>query len=150
MVDFRQAEMLVQFDAIFENMKFFYFMLKDDKDCPDDLTIDFGKIINLNFLSELYVEVNGCLPDSDRLGMAQAYIEMQGKSIDDCNSLDMEEIANKINPQNLYEVAILLFIYEKNHNSLDQNRLWTIDHLPVNINHAVEFLIENSKNYRIF
>jgi hypothetical protein len=50
----------------------------------------------------------------------------------------------------LYDLAILLFMYEKNHNTVDQNRLWTINHIPVDVDQAVEFLVKNSKNYSIF
>jgi len=149
-VEFTQADMLVQFDAMFENMKDFYFVLKQDTDCPEDLTIDFGKIKDISYLTELYIEANADEPDHEKITFAQSYIDMQGKPIDDTDCLNMEELASMINPQDLYEVVTLLFIYEKNHKTLDQNRLWTINHIPTNINHAVDFLISNSKNYSIF
>ena len=62
----------------------------------------------------------------------------------------MVDIVNFIKPADLYDLAILLFIYEKNHNTVDQNRNWTIDDLPTDINHAIDFLVTNSKNYVIF
>jgi hypothetical protein len=149
-VKFTQADRVVQFDAIFENMKDFYFKLKEDTDCPADLTIDFGSITDISYLVELYIEANASAPDKEKIAFAQSYIDMQNKPINDVDSLDMEDLARLINPQDLYEVATLLFIYEKNHKTLDQNRLWTIDDLPTDINHAVDFLIKNSKKYSIF
>jgi PDZ domain-containing secreted protein len=134
----------------FENMKDFYFMIKADTDCPEHSTIDFGKITDLNYLSELYIDANGIAPTDEKIDLAQAYINLQHTSIDDYNYLNMEEIAKVVRPQDLYDIAILLFMYEKNHNTIDQNRLWSIDNLPTDIDYAVEFLIKNSKNYSIF
>ena len=149
-VDFTQAEMLVQLDAMIENMKEFYFMLKNETDCPADLTVDFGKITDLNYLTDLHIDANGHCPDEEKIEMAKKYIELQGRPIDNCDSLSMEELADKIAPRDLYDLAILLFMYEKNHNTVDQNRLWTINHIPVDVDQAVEFLVKNSKNYSIF
>jgi hypothetical protein len=149
-VNFSQADMMVQFDAMFENMKDFYFKIKADADCPEHLTLDFGKITDLNYLTELYIDANGIAPTNGKIDLARAYIDLQHTSIDDYNYLNMEEIANAISPRDLYDIAILLFMYEKNHNTIDQNRLWSIDNLPTDIDHAVEFLIKNSKNYSIF
>jgi len=149
-VDVSQAAMLTQFDFMFENMKHFYFWLKEDTDCPEDLTIDFGKIKNIDYLIDLYVDVNGHRPDASKINFAVDYTNIQGPTVDDCDYLDIEDIVNSINPQDLYDLATLLFIYEKNNNTIDCNRLWTIDDLPVDINHAIEFLIDNSKKYSIF
>jgi len=149
-VKFTQSDMLVQFDAMFENMKDFYFILSADTDCPSELTIDFGKITDLNYLIKLYNEANGSNPSEDKIAFAQTYIDLQNKPINDCNLLNMEDLATMIDPQDLYDLVTLLFMYEKNHNTIDQHRLWTINDLPTDINCAVDFLIKNSKKYSIF
>ena len=119
-VDVSRAEMLVQFDFMFENMKHFYFWLKEDTDCPENLTIDFGKIKNIDYLIDLYVDANGQHPDDEKINFAVEYINVQSPTIDDCDYLDIEDIVDLINPQDLYDVAALLFIYEKNNKTSEK------------------------------
>lgn len=149
-VNVSRAAMLTQFDFMFENMKDFYFWIKKDTDCPKDLTIDFGKLNNLDYLIDLYVDANGYRPDTEKINFALEYTNIQSPTVNDCDCLDMEDIVNSIHPKDLYDLATVLFIYEKNNNTIDCNRLWTIDDLPVDIDRAVEFLIDNSKKYSIF
>ena len=149
-INVSQAEMLCQFDFMFENMKDSYFALKEDCDFPEDLTIDFGQMKDLDYLKQLYLEANEVDAPDEQIEFAQNYIDLQGKNIEDCNSLDIQDIVKLVNPQDLYDLAILLFVYEKNHNTIDCNRLWTIDDLPIEIDRAVAFLIDNSKKYSIF
>lgn len=149
-VDYSQASALHQFDVMFENLKDFYVQIKQDTDYPLELTIDFGKILNLDYLIELYQEANSQTPPKEKTEFAQSYIHRQGKIINDCDCKDMIDIVKLINPTDLHDLCILLFIYEKNHNTVDQNRNWTIQDLPTDIDHAVDFLVGNSKNYSIF
>ena len=149
-VNYSQTTMLHQFDAMFENLRDFYVNIKQDTDCPPELTIDFGKILNLDYLIELYQEANGQEPPDHKIIFAQSYITQQGKVINDCNYTDINDIVNLINPSDLYDLCILVFTYEKNHNTIDQNRNWTIQDLPVDIDRAITFLVGNSKNYSIF
>jgi hypothetical protein len=149
-VDYTQVDMLTQFDSLFENIKDFYFMIKADTDHPADLTIDFGNLINMDYLIELYIESNGIEPDLEKQQFAQSYIDLQHSVINDLDCLNMEDMVELINPKDLDDLVILLFMYEKNHRTIDQNRLWTINNLPTNIDRAVDFLVNNSKNYSIF
>ena len=149
-VNYSQATMLQQFDSMFLNLEDFYFQIKQDTDCPADLTIDFGQILNLDFLIDLYREANNEEPDDEKKMFAQSYINQQGPVINDCDYTNITDIINLNKPMDLYDLAILLFIYEKNHNTIDQNRNWTINDLPTDVNRAVEFLVSNAKNYSIF
>lgn len=149
-VNYSQASILHQFDSMFENLKDFYVQIKQDTDCPPELTIDFGKILNLDYLVELYQDANGHEPPEEKKVFAQSYINQQGKVINDYDCKDIDDIVKLINPTDLHDVCILLFMYEKNHNTIDQNRNWTIQDLPTDIDCAVDFLVSNSKNYSIF
>ena len=149
-IDYSRAELLTRFDSLFENMRDFYSVLKMDTDCPDDLTIDFGKLTNLDYLTELYIDCNEIEPNLEKKEFAQAYIDLQKPAVEDYDCLDMGELVKLINPRDFDDLVILLFTYEKNHNTVDQNRLWTIDNLPNNIDQAVDFLVDNSKKYSIF
>jgi hypothetical protein len=149
-VDYTQADMLTRFDSLFENIKDFYFIIKSDTDHPDDLTIDFGNLPNLDYLIELYIDSNGFEPNLEKKQFAQSYIDAQHPAINDSDCLDMEDIVKLITPKNLDDLVILLFMYEKNHKTIDQNRLWSIDDLPTDIDRAVDFLVDNSKKYSIF
>lgn len=149
-VDYTQADMLTRFDSLFENIKDFYFMLKSDTDRPTDLTIDFGNITDLDYLTELYIDANGNEPNSEKKQFAQSYIDIQHPAVNDSDCLNMEDIVKLINPRDLDDLVILLFMYEKNHKTIDQNRLWSIDDLPTDIDRAVDFLVDNSKKYSIF
>ena len=147
---YSQATMLKQFDAMFENLRDFYFKIKEDSDCPPELTLDFGKFSDINYLIDLYRDANQADPPEKKILFAQAYIDAQRPAINDCNCTDMLDIVNLIKPTDIYGVAILLFMYEKNNNTIDQNRNWTINDLPNTVDDAIEFLLTNSKNYNIF
>lgn len=149
-VNYSRTNTLHQFDSMFSNLQEFYFQIKQDQDLPPDQIIDFGQILNLDYLVELYRDANNAEPPEEKKLFARAYIEKQGRVINDCEYTNMVDIVNFIKPADLYDLAILLFIYEKNHNTVDQNRNWTIDDLPTDINHAIDFLVTNSKNYVIF
>ena len=149
-VFYSQATMLQQFDMMFENLKDFYFQIKEDLDCPPELMLDFGKFSDINYLTKIYQDANQSEPPEKKILFAQAYIDAQGPAINDCNYTDMLDIVNLIKPKDIYDLVILLFIYEKNNNTIDQNRNWTINDLPNNIDDALEFLLTNSKNYNIF
>lgn len=149
-VDYTQADILTRFDSLFENIKDFYFTLKADTDYPDDLTINFGNITNLDYLIELYIDSNGIEPDLEKKQFAQSYIDVQHPAIDDSDCLYMEDIVKLITPKDLDDLVILLFMYEKNHKTIDQNRLWSIHDLPTDLDRAVDFLVDNSKKYSIF
>lgn len=127
-----------------------YEMQATDTDLPSDMTIDFGKLSDIEFLKELYASANGEDIDSMRLEFAKNYIGKQGKAVDDCDSKNLADIIKHVDPQDAFDVATVLFIYEKNHNTVDKNRLWTIDDLPNSLSDSLEFLVSNADNYTIF
>jgi hypothetical protein len=149
-VDWEQAGFIQRFDAMFENLYRCYFDTRNDPDCPSEVTIDFGKLNDIELLKKIFYEVNQIVPSDKKLDFAEQYINNQYATINDCDFLDINDIINHIQPKDLYDLVILLFIYEKNHKTIDKNRIWTIDNMPRNINDALKFLVENSKNYTIF
>jgi hypothetical protein len=149
-VDYSGADFVMQIDIHFMHIHDFYTQLKLDQDLPDDVVIDFGQLYDIEYLTELYTVVNRHPPAQETLDFARQYIDKQFPPMDDCVSLDLQEIISHVNPQDNFDLATLIFIYEKNHNTVDRNRLWSIDDLPTTIEGSIEFLLKNEKNYTIF
>jgi hypothetical protein len=148
--DYSGADFRTQIDQAFMIIADHYQMIKQDQDCPDDLTIDFGLLYNVQYLVDLFESVHGFAPDKLKKDWAQTYIDQQFATCNDCDYKDMQQIIDHVQPKDFFDVALVLFIYEKNHNTVDRNRLWTIDHLPDNINDSLKFFITNSTKYTIF
>jgi hypothetical protein len=125
-------------------------MFKADTDIPDDLVIDFGHLYNIDYLSELFAQANGFVPDAVKLNWARKYTEQQFAPIQYVNSASMTDIAKQVCPVDFFDLAAVLFMYENYHNTVDQNRTWSIDDLPNNVDQALKFLLDNQKNYTIF
>jgi hypothetical protein len=87
---------------------------------------------------------------TERIKFAEEYISKQFLPMSDCDSKSMEKIIKHVNPQDSFDIATVLFIYEKNHNTIDSNRMWTIDDLPNTVSDCIKFLISNKQNYLIF
>lgn len=134
-------------DNVFALITEYYNKFKTDDDLNEIL--DFGKLYDIDFLIELFVSVNGVHPDKLKIEFAEKYIALQFDRIDDSLSKDFAEIAQSVNPKDYFDIAVCLFIYERNHNTIDKNRLWVIDDLPNTIAESLEFLQNNCKNYRI-
>ena len=105
-----------------------YQTIQQDQDCPDDLTIDFGLLYNIQYLKDIFESVHGFLPDQLKIDWAQTYIDQQFASLNDCDYKDMQHIIEHVQPQDFFDVALVLFIYEKNHNTIDCNRLRSEEH----------------------
>jgi len=148
--DYSGADFRTRVDQAFMVIDDHYQMIQEDQDFPDDLTIDFGLLYNIQYLTDLFESIHGFSPDQLKIDWAQTYISQQFDTVSDCDYKDMQQIIDHVNPKDFFDVALVLFIYEKNHNTIDQNRLWTIDHLPDNINDALAFFITNSVKYTIF
>jgi hypothetical protein len=148
--DYSGADFGTQVDQAFIIIDDNYQMIQQDQDYPDDLIIDFGLLYNIQYLAELFESVHGFCPDDLKIDWAQTYISQQFATCSDCNYTDMQQIIDHVNPKDFFDVALVLFIYEKNHKTINQNRLWTIDHLPDNVNDALAFFITNSTKYTIF
>jgi hypothetical protein len=149
-VDYSSTEFKFQFDSAFAMLIDWYDLLKADDDLPPDLLINFGDLYNIEYLKNLYYTLNGYAPNDSQIAWAEEYINNQFAPINDSTSKDLDTIIKEIMPTDFFDVATALFIYEKNHNTVDRNRLWTINHLPNNVNDAINFLLSNSKNYTIF
>ena len=149
-INYSQTPFSYQFDQIFEGLKDWYFKLTTDTDSPEDLLIDFGKLYNIDYLNNLFVEANGIEPDSVKIFWAQQYLEKQYTIMDDCDYLDLQQIINHINPTDVFDLAVVLFIYEKNNKTIDSNRLWSINNLPNTVEEGIDFFLENSRRYIIF
>ena len=142
-------ELAFKIDMAFTKINESYAILKTDTEISENI-IDFGKLYDIEFLKELYYSVNGFYPDDVTINWAEKYIDMQFNPIDDMSDTDFTKICNSVNPKDYFDVAVCLFIYEKNNNTIDVNRLWSIDDIPNTVNDALVFLTNNSKNYRIF
>lgn len=149
-IDYSTVDFKNKIDQSFMAIDDHYQLIQQDQDCPDDLTIDFGMLYNTKYLVDLFKSVHGFKPDELKMKWAQTYIDQQFVTCNDCEYKDMQQIINHVQPKDFFDVALVLFMYEKNHNTIDQNRLWTIDNLPNNVNDALEFLKINSKKYTIF
>ena len=148
--DIRHVSYSHQVDENFIHLQTWYDINQLDLDRPSDMTIDFSKIHDINYLISLYQSANGNQPDDSRIKFAEEYISKQFLPLGDCKSTSMTDIIKHVTPRDPFDIATVLFIYEKNHNTLDRNRLWTIDNLPNTIPDCIEFLIANEKNYTFF
>ena len=149
-VDLKNTSFRFQVDTNLMNLNTWYQSNLQDTDTPEDMIIDFGSICNMTYLADLYQSVNGSALDKSRIKFAEEYISKQFLPMSDCDSTSMEEIIQHVNPQDSFDIATVLFIYEKNHNTIDSNRMWTIDDLPNTVSDCIEFLISNKQNYLIF
>ena len=150
MVDLTKARFQHQVDENLMNLATWYNLYLQDNDTPADMIIDFGRMYDITYLTDLYKSANGSLPDDLRIKFAEKYISNQFPPLNDCDSKSIIDIIEHVNPKDPFDIATALFIYEKNHNTIDCNRLWTIDNLPNTIPECIEFLIENERNYLIF
>jgi len=150
MIDLTKAGFQYQVDGNLMNLRTWYDLNLQDNDTPADMTIDFGRMYDITYLADLYKSANGSLPDDLRIKFAEEYISKQFPPLNDCDSKSMIDIIEHVNPKDPFDIATVLFIYEKNHNTIDCNRLWTIDNLPNTIPKCIEFLINNEQNYLIF
>jgi hypothetical protein len=149
-IDWSHANYHRQFDGYFENIKNWYFEIAADTDLPQNHLVDFGQLQNIDFLIDLYSKFYNQLPTQQKIKFAQGYIDKQDRIINDTDSQNIHEIIDFINPSSLLDIALILFLYEKNHNTVDQNREWTIDDLPDTLDSALKFLTNNAKSYTIF
>jgi hypothetical protein len=139
-----------QIDFCFTNLKHWYEIDRADQDRPSDMTIDFGKLYDIQYLIELYRSANGCNPSESRIKFAEQYVSKQFAPINDCSATSMIDIIKHVTPTDSFDIATVLFMYEKNHHSIDQNRRWTLNDFPDSIPQCIEFLIANSKKYSNF
>lgn len=149
-VDYGEASMATRVDQALMFISDWYTLYKLDVDLPDDMLIDFGMLYDVEYLANLFEEANGFKAPPEKLEWASTYIQQQFDPIEDTASLDFDEILDLVKPKDFFDLAIALFIYENNHNTLDRNRNWTIDGLPDDLTDAVEFVRHNQKNYTIF
>jgi len=150
MIDLTNTRFRYQVDGNLMNLKTWYNLNLLDDDTPADMTIDFGRMFDITYLVDLYKSANGSLPDDLRIKFAEEYISKQFSPLSDCDSKSMIDIIEHVNPKDPFDIATVLFIYEKNHDTIDRNRLWSIDNLPNTIPECIKFLINNERNYLIF
>lgn len=150
LVDLRSTNFRYQVDGNLMNLKTWYDLNQQDKDVPTNMTVDFGRMYDITYLADLYKSANGSYPDDLRIKFAEEYISKQFPPLGDCDSNSMIDIIEHVKPLDSFDIATALFIYEKNHNTIDSNRLWSIDDLPNTVFGSIEFLIANERNYLIF
>jgi hypothetical protein len=138
-----------QIDFFFTNLKYWFEIDRADLDRPSDMIIDFGKLYDIQYLTDLYRSANDQDPGPSRIEFAKQYASKQFAPIHDCESTHMIDIVTHIDPRDSFDIAAALFIYEKNHNTIDQNRRWNLADFPNSITGCIEFLMANSPNYSI-
>lgn len=149
-IDVTNTNFQYRVDINLIDLKTWYDINQQDKDMPTDMTIDLGRMYDISYLVNLYKSANGSHPDDLRIKFAEEYISKQFRPLGDCNSKSMVDIIEHVKPKDPFDIATVLFIYEKNHNTVDSNRQWTIDDLPNTLAGSIEFLIANERNYLIF
>ena len=107
--------------------------------------LDYGKIYEIDYLKDIYIEIIGKSPSPARTKWAERYIAKQGKPIIDTEISDYEGLKKQIDPQSLIDLSILLYLYEKNNPKM--RRCWTIDDVPLDFKSAADFLYKNRHNY---
>jgi hypothetical protein len=115
-----------------------------------NVIIDFGKMYDINYLVQLYESANGHAPDHLRIQFAEEYIRKQYAPLHDSDATKIIDIIQHVDPQDPFDIALLLFLFERNHMTIDRNRQWTIDDMPNTVTESVDFLLDNSNNYSIF
>lgn len=146
-VDSSELPMSDQIDGMLMNIADFYHQHNHDKDRPAEYIVNFDKLTDVQYLTALYEQVNGIPPDAAKLEWANQYISQQFAPILYCSSKNMEDIINQVNPQDMFDIAACLFMFENNWDSIDKNRLWTIDDFPATVDQAKKFLIAAGNNY---
>lgn len=149
-VDYSQMSLSERVDQCQLFLQGWYNIRQQDQDIPEDLVLDFGSLYNLDYLAALFQEANGFSAPDSKLEWAQMYIDQQFDPIEDMSEQDLGTIVSTIQPKDFFDLAAALFVYEKNHNTVDQNRRWSIDDLPNDFDAAIDFLLRNQKNYTIF
>lgn len=138
-------------DQAFITINDSYHQLIADADTTNSDIIDFGQLYSIDFLTALYKKIYHVLPDQFKIVQAKKYIDAQFDKIEDMpEALDFGDILAHVDPQDYFDLAVCLFIYERNHSTIDKNRLWDITQIPNDLGLAKHFLLENSKNYSIF
>ena len=104
--------------------------------------LDFGDILDLPILEKLYLEINGIEVSNYKKTWAKEYITKQFKRLDDISSQDYFEIRNAVNPCDLFDVAILLYLFKRNNNDVG---FWGTKYydVPSNYMEALKFLDES-------
>jgi hypothetical protein len=149
-IDCRQQAFAQQVDGCFMDLITWTEINRTDQDRPDDLIIDFGKMYDINYLVQLYESANGHSPDHLRIQFAEEYIRKQYASLHDSDATKMIDIIQHVDPQDPFDIALVLFLFERNHMTIDCNRQWTINDMPNTVTEAVDFLLNNANNYLIF
>lgn len=108
-------------------------------------SFDYANITNMEELVLLYRSINGFDPSESKILWAQKYIDQQFKAINECASLNYADLMDNVNPTDLFDLAVLVYQFEKNNPSL--KRKWTIDDVPTDYNLALEFFEKNHLKY---
>jgi len=111
---------------------------------PHDL-IDYADLLDIDYLTSLHESLLGNLPSDTKRRWAEEYIANQPKSMCCDHESDYHEIRKDIYFDSLLDVAILLFIYEKNNPHL--RRCWSIDDVPSDMESALVYIDQHSKDY---
>jgi len=150
LIDYTSTNLSTRVDNIFSIMHELYNDIHKDKDLPDDLIINFGSLYDIDYLVDQHKYVHGYEPSNTKIDWAQQYISLQFDPIEDCDYTDIEQIIDYLQPADYFDVALVLYLYEKNNNTIDSGRLWSIDELPNTVNEAIEFFRSNAKKYNKF
>lgn len=138
-------------DQLFLNLSDIYQHIVSDNDLPKQYVINFPDLYNIDYLVQLYQQINGMDPNLEKIKFAKDYISKQfNPPLNDCNLLEMDAIIQYVKPTTDFDIALCILIYEKNHRTLDQNRKWSIEQMPDNVDEAVNFLRNIQKQYFIF
>ena len=106
---------------------------------------DYGRLQDIDSLIELYQRSNGSLPSNLKIDWANRYIAQQFKPINPTPAPSLSDLIKETDPKDLFDLAILVYFYEKNNPAL--RRIWSVDDVPDDPLIALDFLRRNHMNY---
>lgn len=106
---------------------------------------DYGRLQDIDSLIDLYKRSNGNPPSDEKIDWAMRYIDQQFKPINPSSIGNLGDLIKETNPTDLFDLAILVYVYEKNNPAL--RRIWSVDDVPDDPMIALDFLRHNHKNY---
>ena len=74
-IDYSAADFKTRVDQAFIIIDNNYQKISQDTECPDDLTIDFGLLYNIEYLVDLFESVHGFPPDKIKIDWAKTRVE---------------------------------------------------------------------------
>jgi hypothetical protein len=133
------------FDSHFRHISYYVNAFENIVQPPSEYIFDFGDICNIDVLKILYLKINGKEANKTKIAWAKEYIGKQFQKLDDVKIDNYQKLRRIINPKDIFDVALLVYLFEKNNPYL--RRIWAIDDLPSDFQGAIDFIDTNYNRY---